>query len=122
MPWRVRCCTKAMMGDPEKAETALQISSSFPAAAEDGNRRTKARHWRTFWGSCANRSKKAGKSVGKPVDRLTNVLRMASVSRPPSNEKLADRNPMSWKSFIRLLYIPRRTIASSFSATTVSRV
>jgi hypothetical protein len=59
-----------------------------------------------------------GITSGTGVRRRSNVARIAALSVAPSNANVCARNHTSKKSFIRLLAMPRCTMASSFSATT----
>jgi len=62
-----------------------------------------------------------GISCGSSVPRWANVAAKARLKSTPSKSKFSQSSHTSKKSFIRLLVAPSETIASNFSATTVSR-
>lgn len=73
---------------------------------------TNAAHCARFFGSSENSAVKASGGVsGIAVLRRSNVERTAPASTVPSKEKALARNQRSKKSFMRLLAIPRSTIA-----------
>jgi len=56
------------------------------------------------------------------VPRLRKVARMAALKSAPEKSDVLASNHTSKKSFILLLSLPKETIASNFSAMTVSRL
>ena len=85
-------------------------------------RRRNDLHWVALLEFVANSSVKQIGSGTNSVPRRENVCLMARESSALRNGPVRDSTQMSKKSFVRLLSSPSFTIASNFSAITVSRL
>jgi DNA invertase Pin-like site-specific DNA recombinase len=105
----------------KNSASAVATSPSRSGAWASLPRRTNARHCASAVGLSVNAGESATGAGSIAVLRLRKVEVTARASTAPSKSSFRAMSQMSKKSFMRLFSVPSLTIASNFSATTVSR-